>query len=173
MRIVFAVLACLALSSSRLCAATTESSRAKTTVTLDRNAIVVDYEVKYADYAVGEWIPVTVEYSATCNIVFKALALRTPTPFVPSRFVTGEIDNVGGTPLAGHAAKAGKATFDIRFNALSQVETGGQSGVGRLNLVLGVDKDCDLATGDADGMDRTTTIPVQIGVSTEPKKDDD
>jgi hypothetical protein len=93
-------------------------------------------------------------------------------PFVPSRGVTGEIDNVSGTPLAGQAAKAGKVTFDIRFNTLSQAGNG-QSGVGRLSLVLGVDKDCDPATGDADGIDRSTTIQVQIGVSTEPKNDDD
>ena len=37
----------------------------------------------------------------------------------------------------------------------------------RLNLVLGVDKDCNLATGDADGVDRLATIRVEIDVTTD------
>jgi hypothetical protein len=50
---------------------------------------------------------------------------------------------------------------------LSKAATGAQSGVGRVNLVLAADKDCDHTTGDADGMDRSATIRVDIGVSTE------
>ena len=46
-----------------------------------------------------------------------------------------------------------------------------QSGLARLNLVLGVDRDCDLATGDPDGVDGATTIPVEIWVSTDSHAD--
>jgi len=38
----------------------------------------------------------------------------------------------------------------------------------RLNLVSGVDRDCDLATGDPDGVDGATTIRVDISVSEGP-----
>jgi hypothetical protein len=35
-----------------------------------------------------------------------------------------------------------------------------------LNLVLGVDSDCDPATGDTSGIDESVSIGVQISVST-------
>lgn len=52
--------------------------------------------------------------------------------------VTGEIRNVNGSP----------------------------SGLARLNLAPGVNTDCDLATGNADGIDGATTIRMEIRVST-------
>ena len=136
---------------------------------VEQNTITVDAKVKYVDYAPGEWLGVTVDYSGTCNVVFKGLTLRHPATaaFIPSGQVTGDIDNVSGTPMAGQAAKTGSATFDLRFNTLSKAATGAQSGMARVDLVLGVDKDCAPATGDADGVDRTTTIRVDIEVTTD------
>jgi hypothetical protein len=50
---------------------------------------------------------------------------------------------------------------------LNATPSGAESGLARLNLVLGVDKDCNLATGDSDGIDRSITIRVQVRVTTE------
>ncbi len=55
--------------------------------------------------------------------------------------------------------------------SLRRALAGAQSGLVRLNLQLGVDRDCDLATGDPDGVDGVTTIPVQISVTTESHAD--
>jgi len=41
----------------------------------------------------------------------------------------------------------------------------------RPNLLLGADRDCDLATGDPDGIEGQTTVPVQISVSTGSQED--
>jgi hypothetical protein len=170
---VLACLGALLLSWHPAWAGATESARGRTTVRVEQNTITVDHKVTYVDYAVGEWLGVTVGYAATCSVVFKGLALRRPAPFIPTGPVSGEIDNVSGTPVAGQAAKTGSATFDIRFNTLNKATSGAQSGVARVNLVLGVDKDCDLATGDADGVDRSTTIRVEIEVTTEAKSGDE
>lgn len=161
-----ALLGCLLLRASPGLAAAMESSRTQTTVTVDRNTITANADVKYLGYVVGERIPVALEYSATCNVVFKELTLFRPIPFAPPRIVMGEITNVSGTPPAGNPASAGSVTFTIRFTALNPEPAGTQSGLARLNLALGVDKDCDLATGDSDGVDQSTTIRVQIRVST-------
>ena len=47
------------------------------------------------------------------------------------------------------------------------------AGRARLNLALGVDKDCNLATGDADGVDRLATIRAEIDVTTDARSGDD
>jgi hypothetical protein len=147
-------------------AAALEASRSQTTVTVERNAITVDNDVKYVSYEVGERIPITIEYSATCNIVFNGLGPFRARPFTPIA-ATGKIANVGGTPRPGGAATAGSVTFDMQFTKLGATPGGGQSGLARLDLVLGVDKDCNLATGDPDGVDRSATIRVLISVSTD------
>jgi len=143
-----------------------EASRSQTTVTVERNAITVDNDVKYVSYEVGEQIPITIEYSATCNIVFNGLGAFRARPFTPMA-AAGQIANIGGTPRPGGAATAGSVTFDMQFTKLGATPGGGQSGLARLDLVLGVDKDCNLATGDPDGVDRSATIRVLISVSTD------
>ena len=159
------LLGCLLLASGPACAAALEASRGQITVTVERNAITVDNDVKYVRYEVGERIQITLEYSATCDIVFNGLGPFRARPFTPMA-VTGQIGNVSGTPRPGRAAAAGNVTFDTQFTRLGATPDGAQSGLARLDLVLGVDKDCNLATGDPDGVDRTTTIRVLISVST-------
>jgi hypothetical protein len=149
-------------------AAALEASRSQTTVTVERNAITADNDVKYVSYEVGERIPITIEYSATCNIVFTGLGSFRARPFMPMT-VTGQIGNVSGTPRPGRPAAAGSVTFDMQFTKLAGTPGAGQSGLARLDLVLGVDKDCNLASGDPDGVDRTATIRVLISVSTDPQ----
>jgi hypothetical protein len=170
MRTVFrglTVLGCLFLSPSPAFAGATELARGRTTQSIDQNAITADNSVRYGGYVAGERITVRLDYSATCNVVFGGLTLFRPTPFAPPGIVTGEIAKVKGTPMAGHPAKTGSVTFIIRFNTLKEAPTGTRSGLARLNLALGADKDCDLATGDSDRMDRSTTVRVQISVSSD------
>ena len=161
-----ALLGCLLLPADPGLAAAMESSRTQTTVTVALNAITADADVTYGGYVARERISVALDYSATCNIVFNGLTLFRPIPFAPPRIVTGEITNVSGMPQAGSFANTGRVTFDITFNTLNPDSTGTESGLARLNLVLGVDKDCNLATGDSDGVDQSITIRVQIRVST-------
>lgn len=153
-------------SSSPALACAMESSRGQATISIGRNTIIVDSSVKYVGYLAGETITVTFDYSARCNIVFKELtrARRRGAP-------TEEIADVSGTPAAGRGTNTGAVTFDISFTALGQTAAGAQSGLARLNLVLGVDRDCDLATGDPDGVDAPTVIPVEISVSTDSQDD--
>ena len=172
-----AAMACLlAVSGSLLptgpAFAASELSRKQTTVTVERNAIAVDRDVTYGGYAPGERLDVAVEYSATCKVVFKSLALFRASPFAPVRTVTGDLGNIRGTPPPNHAATTGMVTFDLRFNTLGQTPAGGQTGLARLDLVLGVDKDCDLATGDTDGVDRSVTIRIQVRVFSGTRADD-
>ncbi|HYB43932.1 MAG TPA: hypothetical protein VEL75_19285, partial [Candidatus Methylomirabilis sp.] len=131
-----------------------------------------DSVVKFGDYVPGERISITLEYSATCNIVFSGLALWRAAPFSPPRLVSGTVSNASGTPRPGSAGTTGSATFDIVFSTLNKTATGAQSGVARLDLTLGVDKDCDLGTGDFDGIDRTIPIRVIISVSSDPANAD-
>jgi hypothetical protein len=162
-----AALVCLLVSPSRVVGGAVESSRVQTTVTVERNIITADSNVTFAGYVRGETITVTLNYSATCLVVFNGLTLWQPIPFAPPRIVAGDIANISGTPQAGRPETNGSVTFDIRFSTLQRTPTGTQSGLARLNLVLGVDKDCNLHTGDPDGVDRSVNIRVQISVSTE------
>jgi hypothetical protein len=111
------LLCCIVASPGPALAGTGEASRAHTAVTVGQKTVTADSSVKYTGYVPGEKIPVALEYSGACNIVFNLLSLFTPIPFSPPRIVTGEIRNVSGAP----------------------------SGLARLNLALGVDNDCDLA----------------------------
>jgi len=162
---IFTLLICSLLSSGPVFAVATEFSRGERTVIVGSNTITADNNVKYVNYTAGETIPVTLEYSATCNIVFNGLALRMPQPFTP-KGVTGAISNVVGTPAPGTPGTSGDVTFDIKFNSLKTAGKSKYFGVAHLNLVLGVDSDCDFSTGDADGVDQLITIGVQISVST-------
>ncbi len=155
----------LLLSSSPALAGPLESSRSQGTMKVAENAVKADTKIKYVAYRAGESIPVTLEYSASCTIVFRGLSLWKARPFFPSKVVTGQIANVSGTPMPGQVTNAGSVTFDITFNTLSDTPTGMQSGDASLDLVLGVDKDCDLGTGDRDGIDRAVTFRVVISVS--------
>lgn len=159
-------LATTALPATMANAAAGEASRGQTTVTVERNAITVDNDLKYVAYAQDETIRVTLDYSATCNVVFAGLTMFRPVPFSP-RTVTGSMGNVRGTPLPEHPGNRGSVSFDLRFTTLNETSPGAKSGLARLNLVLGVDKDCDLATGDSDGIDRPITIRAQVRVTTE------
>jgi len=161
-------LLCSLVSSSNatLAAALVESSRDQTTLSIGRNTIIADSSVKYVGYLASETITVTLEYSASCNIVFKDLARARRRGAAAE-----EIGNVSGTPAPGRATNTGAVTFDLRFTAEGQTAAGAQSGLAQLNLVLGVDRDCDLATGDPDGVDAPTVIPIQISVSTDSQDD--
>jgi len=157
------LLSCVLLSSGPALAQTTEFSRGQTTVVVGANTITADNNVKFVNYTADETIPVTLSYSATCNILFGGLTLRLPQPFTPPN-VSGTISGVSGTPL-GTVGTSGSVTFDIVFTSL---KTAGKKdfGVAHLNLVLGVDSDCDPGTGDTTGIDESVTIGAQISVST-------
>jgi hypothetical protein len=160
-----ALLGCLLLSSDPALAATTEFSRGQTTVTVGSNTITADNNVKFVGYTAGDTITVTLNFSSTCNVVFSGLTLRSPNPFTPHRGVTGAISNVTGTPAPGSASTTGSVTFDIRFDTLKHAGKK-DFGMAHLSLVLGVDEDCNPATGDADGVDGASSIGVQLSVST-------
>ncbi len=158
------LLSCVLLSSGPALAQTTEFSRGQTIVVVGANTITADNNVKFVNYTARETIPVTLSYSATCNILFGGLTLRLPQSFTPANGVSGSVSGVTGTPQ-GAASTSGSVTFDIVFDSL---KTAGKKdfGVAHLNLVIGVDSDCDPATGDGAGIDESVTIGVQISVST-------
>jgi hypothetical protein len=138
-------------------AATEELRRVSTTVEVGDNTVTLDRLVKYVEYKAGETLAVTLNYTATCNVVLADLALRPRNGFTP-RVVTGTLENVSG-------ATAGEITFDLTFATLRKA---GQKehGKAHLTLELGVDSDCDPETGDDDGVDDTIKVPVKISVST-------
>ena len=152
------------LSSGPALAQTTEFSRGQTTVVVGANTITADNNVKFVNYTADETITVTLDYSATCNILFGGLTIRLPQSFTPANAVSGTISGVNGTPQ-GAASTSGSVTFDIVFASL---KTAGKKdfGVAHLNLVLGVDSDRNPATGDTAGIDESITIGVQISAST-------
>jgi hypothetical protein len=160
------LLSCVLLSSGQALAQATEFSRGQTTVVVDLNTITAENNVKFVNYTEGETLNITLNYSATCNIVFSGLTLRAPRPFTPAKGKTGGTGTlISGTPLPGAPATSGSVTGDIAFSPLKPA--GPKSFVvAHLNLVLGVDSDCDPTTGDADGIDESVTIGVQIKVST-------
>ena len=159
------LLSCVLLSSGpALAQTTTEFSRGQTTVVVGANTITADNNVKFVNYTADETITVTLDYSATCNILFGGLTIRLPQSFTPANAVSGTISGVNGTPQ-GAASTSGSVTFDIVFASL---KTAGKKdfGVAHLNLVLGVDSDRNPATGDTAGIDESITIGVQISAST-------
>jgi len=158
------LLSCVLLSSGPALAQTTEFARGQTIVVVGANTITADNNVKFVNYTARETIPVTLNYSATCNVLFGGLIIRLPQSFTPANGVSGSVSGVTGTPQ-GAASNSGSVTFDIVFDSL---KTAGKKdfGVAHLNLVIGVDSDCDPATGDGAGIDESVTIGVQISVST-------
>jgi hypothetical protein len=157
------LLSCVLLSSGPAFAQATEFTRGETTVVVDLNTITAENNVKFVNYTLGETIIVTLNYSATCNIVFSGLTLRQPRPFTPAKRTDGSIANVTGAPTT--PGTSGSVTFDITFTALKSAGKKAFA-VAHLNLVLGVDSDCDPATGDDNGVDESVTIGVQVSVST-------
>jgi len=132
---------------------------------LAENAITIDGNLQYKNYTAGDTLNVTIPYTATCNIVFSGLSLRVPNGFTP-KGVTGSIATVTGTPASGAAGTSGSVSFDLTFGTLKHAGKAKDFGMAHLSLVLGVDEDCNPATGDVDGIDGSVTIPVQISVST-------
>ena len=157
------LLSCVFLSSGPALAQTTEFARGQTIVVVGTNTITADNNVKFVNYTADETIPVTLNYSATCNILFGGLTLRLPQSFTPPN-VSGTISGVSGTPL-GTVGTSGSVAFDIVFTSLKKAGKK-DFGVAHLNLVLGVDSDCVPATGDAAGIDESVTIGFQISAST-------
>jgi len=157
------LLSCVFLSSGPALAQTTEFARGQTIVVVGTNTITADNNVKFVNYTADETIPVTLNYSATCNILFGGLTLRLPQSFTPPN-VSGTISGVSGTPL-GTVGTSGSVAFDIVFTSLKKAGKK-DFGVAHLNLVLGVDSDCNPATGDTAGIDESITIGVQISAST-------
>jgi hypothetical protein len=148
-----------------------EFTRGTTTVEVGEAILTVENNVKFVGYTVGEVLTVTLNFSSTCPIVFSGLALRAPQPFTPPKSVVGSLGTVTGTP-SGTADLVGAVTFELTFTDLKdtgpkKAETPKKSfGVSHLDLTLGVDSDCDPATGDALGIDESVTIGVQVSVST-------
>lgn len=158
------LLSCVLLSSGPALAQTTEFSRGQTIVIVGANTITAENNVKFVNYPAGETIPVTLKFSATCNILFGGLTLRLPQSFTPPNDVSGTITVISGTPQV-EAGTSGAVTFEIMFASLKNAGKK-DFGVAHLNLVLGVDSDCNPATGDAVGIDESVTIGVQISAST-------
>src|SRR2546430_2820366 len=109
------LLSCVLLSSGPALAQTTEFARGQTTVVVGANSITADNNVKFVNYPADETVPVTLSYSATCNIVIGGLPIRLPQPFTPAN-VSGTISGVGGTAL-GTVGTSGAVTFDIVFTS--------------------------------------------------------
>ena len=158
---VVALLGSVLLSSDPVFAVS-ELSRRHTTVHVGSNSITADRNLTFGDYTKGRTFTVTLDFASTCHVVFSGLTLRSPNPFTP-RGAGGAISDVSGTPSPGQAGTTGSVTFDIRFDALHHQPTK-DFGVAHLNLVLGVDEDCQPSTGDADGVDESTNIPIKITV---------
>src|SRR5881628_2052870 len=78
------LLSSVLLSSGLALAQTTEFSRGQATVVVGANTITADNNVKFVNYTAGETIPITLSYSATCNILFSGLPLRLPQSFTPA-----------------------------------------------------------------------------------------
>src|SRR5713101_5019174 len=97
----FVLSGCLLLSSSAALAGAMEASRGRSTMNVDKNAVTADTKVRYVGYRAGDSITVTLEYSASCTILFRALSPWKVRPFSPPRAVTGSIANVSGTPQPG------------------------------------------------------------------------
>jgi hypothetical protein len=133
----------------------------RSTVMVGANAITVDTKFTFPHYQIGSTMRLTVDYFATCNIVFSGLALQSPQPFSPPQVVTGGIGNVTGGPDSGSAATSGSVSFDITFYSLKAFGSK-LFGIASLNLMLGVDSDCNPHTGDSDGVDRSATVGVQV-----------
>ena len=150
------------LLSSAPAIAQTEFSREQAVITLGSNTLTVDDSVQYVFYTAGTTFPVTLNYSATCNIVFSGLTLHLPNAFTP-RGVNGTLTLVGGTPTT--PGTGGSVTFDLDYTALKHTPVK-DFGVAHLTLVLGVDEDCNPATGDSSGLDGAVNIGVAISVST-------
>src|SRR3989442_11057947 len=106
------LLSCVLLSSGPALAQTTEFARGQTTMVVGANTITADNNVKFVNYTADERIPVTLNYSATCNVLFGGLPLRLPQSFTPPKAVSGTISGVNGTPQ-GAAGVSGSVTFDI------------------------------------------------------------
>jgi hypothetical protein len=158
-----ALLGCLLLSIDPALAIT-EISRTQTQVTAGSNTITADTNVKFKNYTVGHTFTTTLNYTSTCDVVFSGLALRSPNPFAPKKGVSGAISNVTGGPSPGSPGTAGSVTFDVRFDALWQFGSK-LVGVMYLTLLLGVDDDCNVSTGDGDGVDASQNIGAQILVT--------
>jgi hypothetical protein len=154
--LVVGLLSGVLLSSDPVLAATTRS-----TVMVGANAITVDTRLTFPEYKAGSTMTLTVDYFGTCNLVFSGLALRSPQPFAPPSAVSGGIGNVTGTPHSGSAHTSGSVTFDITFYSLQNFGAK-LFGVASLNLMLGVDADCNPHSGDSDGVDQSTTVGVQV-----------
>ena len=159
---VVTLLGCLLLSSASVLAQT-EFSREQAVVSVGSNTITADDSIQYVHYTTGTTFPVTLNFSATCNILFGGLALHLPNSFTP-RGVTGTFTLVGGTP-SGTADISGSVTFNLDYTALKHTPFK-DFGVAHLSLVLGVDEDCNSGTGDGNGLDGSVTIQVAISVST-------
>ena len=112
-----ALLSCVLLSSGAALAQTTEFARGQTIVVVGANTITADNNVKFVNYTADETIPVTLNYSATCNILFGGLTLRLPQSFTPPKGASGTLSGVNGTPQ-GTASTSGSVTFDIVFDSL-------------------------------------------------------
>src|SRR5205809_530389 len=81
-------------STPALAGALVESSRDQTTMTAGRNTIIADTGVKYVGYLAGDPLRVSLDYSASCNIVFRGLAPARRQGVV-------QIINLSGTPVPG------------------------------------------------------------------------
>jgi hypothetical protein len=165
MRYTITALALLALAAGAGPAlATEELRRVTTTIEVDENAVTLVRLLKLVEYTAGETLAIGLEFSGTCNLVFQDLALRPRNGFTP-RAATGTLASVVGTPAAGAPDTAGVVNLELTFDTLRKAG-GKEHGKAHLTLLLGVDSDCDPATGDEDGVDDTLKIPVKVSVST-------
>ena len=130
--------------------------------TVGSNTITVQNNLKFVNQTAGTPIHVVLDYTATCNVVFSGVTLRVPNGFTP-KGVSGSIANVTGPAGPG---TSGEVTFDLTFDTLKQAGKAKSFGMAHLSLALGADEDCNPATGDANGVDGSVTIPLQVSAST-------
>ena len=126
------------------------------------NSITVDNNIKFVNQVAGTPIHVVLDYTATCNVVFSGVTVRAPAGFTP-KGVSGSIANVVVPATPG---TSGEVTFDLTFDTLKQAGKAKSFGVAHLSLAFGVDEDCDPTTGDANGIDGSVTVPLQVSAST-------
>src|ERR1051325_11151419 len=101
----------------------------ETSVTSGSNTITIENNVKYVNYVLNDVLHVTLDYTATCNVVVTDVQLRSKA-FTPKN-VAGNIANKVFSPVGG----SGSVSFDLQFTALKKAGKSKNFGMAHLNLL--------------------------------------
>jgi len=123
-------------------------------VTVGSNVITIDNNIKYVNYVLNDVLHVTLDYTATCNVVVTGVQLRSKA-FTPKN-VAGNISNV----VPSVVGATGSVTFDLQFTALKKAGKAKNFGMAHLDVLLSADADCNTVT------ETPVTVGAQISAST-------